>query len=141
VSVHIPVAIQPDARLAPLGVTPAGAKRAVAPPPLAPVAAIAPPLATAEPAPPLRLISPGAAQGRPRHVELVVTRFTPGAERHGTCALCWTGPGLMAGSLHQRRATREAEEQRPICSRCLVSLEMLAVQFVSHLQLSIETAT
>ena len=47
----------------------------------------------------------------------------------------------MAGSLRQRAATSEAEEQRPICGRCLVSLEMLAVLFVPHLQLSIETPT
>jgi hypothetical protein len=126
VSVHT-VANQTITVLAPLAFAPIGLDRAVAAP--------------ADPARRLRLVPPAAAPVRPMHVDLLVTRFTAGAEREGTCALCWTGPGLMAGSVHHCSGTTPTDIDRPICSRCLVSLEMLAVQFAPNLRLSIETPT
>jgi hypothetical protein len=93
--------------------------------------------APAAPARRLSLVPPAATPTRPEDVALVVTRFEAGAQR-GTCALCWTGPSAMAGSVRQRGALGP-DAARPICSRCLVTLEMLAVQFVPHVRLCIET--
>jgi hypothetical protein len=76
-----------------------------------------------------------AAPARPVEVELVVTRHS--APAHGTCALCWTGPGPLAGNVAPRDAS-QIDAALAICSRCLVTLEMLAVQFVPHLHLCIE---
>jgi hypothetical protein len=71
-------------------------------------------------------------------VTLVVSRFAMGAER-GTCALCWTGPGPLAGSVRRQAATDAEAEPKGICGRCLVTLEMLAVQFEPQLRLCVET--
>jgi hypothetical protein len=68
---------------------------------------------------------------------IVVERTGPDSADHGTCALCWTGPGPLAGSV--RRDTANPVEFRAICSRCLVTLEMLAVQFGFQLRLQVET--
>jgi len=90
----------------------------------------APGLAIA-PAPPL-----GAA--------VIVARYTDQIE-HATCALCWTGPAPMAGSVRRRHAVFSAHnsgrdaDARAICNHCLVALEMLAVQFDAELQLHVET--
>jgi hypothetical protein len=100
------------------------------------------PIATLHPLVPerrLRAIPSAAAPARPADVALVVTRLPAGAER-GTCALCWTGPGPLAGSVRQR-ATRADDAALTICSRCLVTLEMLAVQFAPHVRLCVETPT
>jgi hypothetical protein len=55
----------------------------------------------------------------------------------GTCALCWIGPERLAGIV--RPDTTNPADGRAICSRCLVTLEMLAAQFDSQLRLLIET--
>src|SRR6266496_1799084 len=68
---------------------------------------------------------------------IIVERARRNSAGHGTCALCWTGPGLLAGIV--RRDTASAAEARAICSRCLVTLEMGAAQFDSQLRLQIET--
>lgn len=80
------------------------------------------------------------ATARPVRAAVVVARYTDRIE-HGTCALCWTGPAPMAGSVRRRNTGLPAGDVdvRNICSRCLVSLEMLAVQFDTELQLHIET--
>ena len=84
-----------------------------------------------------RRVLAAPAPARPDEVALVVTRSSDNTPAHGTCALCWTGPGPLAGSVAQRGA-REQDATLSICSRCLVTLEMLAVQFVPHLHLCIE---
>ena len=53
------------------------------------------------------------------------------------CALCWGGPGPAAAAVRERSASPASA--RLICSRCLVSLEMLAVQFGPELRLAVET--
>ena len=68
---------------------------------------------------------------------VIVERTSRNSAEHGTCALCWTGPGPLAGIV--RRDTANAAEARAICSRCLVTLEMLAAQFDSPVRLQIET--
>jgi hypothetical protein len=69
---------------------------------------------------------------------VVVERASRNSAEHSTCALCWTGPRPMAGSV--RRDTANAAEASAICSRCLVTLEMLAAaQFDFPLRLQIET--
>jgi hypothetical protein len=73
---------------------------------------------------------------RPFGNTIVVERTSPNSAEHGTCALCWTGPGPLAGIV--RRDTANAAEARAICSRCLVTFEMLAAQFDSRLDLHIE---
>ncbi len=68
---------------------------------------------------------------------IIVERTGPDSADHGTCALCWIGPGPIAGSV--RRNTANPVEARAICNRCLVTLEMLAVQFGFQLRLQVET--
>jgi len=68
---------------------------------------------------------------------IIVERTSGNSAEHGTCALCWAGPGPLAGIV--RRDTANAAEARAICSRCLVTLEMLAAQFDSQLRLQIQT--
>jgi len=82
----------------------------------------------------------GLAAARPIGAAVVVTRFADRTE-HGTCALCWTGPAPLAGSVRRRDIAFPTSDvdARNICSRCLVTLEMLAVQFDTELQLHIET--
>jgi hypothetical protein len=71
---------------------------------------------------------------------LVVSRNPSGSEDYGTCALCWSGPGALAGSVRRGSAGQPYDNTTTgICSRCLVTLEMLAVQFDAELQLHIET--
>jgi hypothetical protein len=53
------------------------------------------------------------------------------------CALCWLGPGDVAGLVRERSAPDS--RPKPICRRCLVTLEMLAVQFGADLRLQLET--
>jgi len=83
-----------------------------------------------------RAVRSAAAPAQPEDSTIVVERFLTGAE-HGTCALCWSGPESMAGSVHR---LSDVAEHRLICGRCLVTLEMLAAQFDSELQLHIETS-
>lgn len=83
-----------------------------------------------------RVARAATAPDQPDDSTVVVERFATPAE-HGTCALCWSGPLQMAGTVHRLGA---AAEHRPICSRCMVTLEMLAVQFDSTLRLHIETS-
>lgn len=59
---------------------------------------------------------------------------------YGTCTLCWHGPTFLAGSIHLHGTSACDAAARGICSRCLVTLEMLAVQFDHHLRLQIETS-
>ena len=73
----------------------------------------------------------------PFGVTIIVERIGPDSAEHGTCALCWIGPEPLAGSVRRDTAATTAEA-RAICSRCLVTLEMLAVQFDSQLRLHIE---
>jgi hypothetical protein len=94
-------------------------------------------VATLALAPHLRPVPAAPTPARPAEVALVVTRSSDDTPSHGTCALCWTGPGPLAGSVAQRGAT-ETDHTLSICSRCLVTLEMLAVQFLPHLHLCIE---
>ena len=54
------------------------------------------------------------------------------------CALCWAGPGPAAAAVRERSASPESA--RLICHRCLVTVEMLAVQFGAELRLAVETA-
>jgi hypothetical protein len=68
---------------------------------------------------------------------IIVERTSRNSAEHGTCALCWIGPGPLAGIV--RRDTANAAEAKAICSRCLVTLEMLAAQFDSQLRLQIDT--
>jgi hypothetical protein len=81
------------------------------------------------------------AAARPFGAAVIVARYTDDHIEHGTCALCWTGPAPMAGSVRRRDRVFAAGDAaaRNICSRCLVTLEMLAVQFDTELQLHIET--
>ena len=81
---------------------------------------------------------PSAEPARPFGRTIIVERTSRNSAEHGICALCWTGPGPLAGIV--RRQPVIAAEARAICSRCLVTLEMLAVQFDCQLQLHIETA-
>jgi len=78
-----------------------------------------------------------AEPARPFVCTIIVERTSRNSAEYGTCALCWTGPGPLAGIV--RRDTTSAEASA-ICSRCLVTLEMLAVQFDCQLQLHVETA-
>jgi hypothetical protein len=57
---------------------------------------------------------------------------------HGTCALCWTGSGPLPGIVC--RDTGNSADAIAICSECLVTLEMLTVQFGSRLRLHIEAS-
>jgi hypothetical protein len=84
------------------------------------------------------VVAPCAELERPSGSAIIVERTSRTSAEHGTCALCWTGPEPLAGTV--RRAIANAAEARAICSRCLVTLEMLAVQFDSQLQLRIETS-
>lgn len=73
----------------------------------------------------------------PLPTAIVVTRLE--SEAHVTeCSLCWSGPGHAAASVHERSTMPEAG--RLICSRCLVTLEMLAVQYGAELRLAVETS-
>ena len=73
----------------------------------------------------------------PLPAAIVVTRLeTKVASKE--CALCWSGPVSAAAVVRERAAVFESA--RPICSRCLVTLEMLAVQFGADLRLSVETS-
>jgi hypothetical protein len=83
-----------------------------------------------------RVVPAAAAPDQPDDSTVVVERFATRTE-HGTCALCWSGPTAMAGTVHRLGASAE---HRLICSRCMVTLEMLAVQFDSNLRLHIETS-
>jgi len=85
---------------------------------------------------PPRSAPAAAAPVGPQDVSLVVER-TPRAE-FGTCALCWSGPQPLAGRV--RQVPTRSDAVRQVCSRCMVTLEMLAVQFVPHLRLAIETS-
>jgi hypothetical protein len=87
--------------------------------------------------PRLRLVPPAAAPTPPLQASLVVSRLDRAHVTYGTCSLCWAGPGELAGSV-QRHAPTDGTEQA-ICSRCLVTLEMLAVQFEPNLRLRIDT--
>ncbi len=78
-----------------------------------------------------------AEPARQRRSTIIVERASCNFAEHGTCALCWTGPGPLAGSM--RRDTANAAEVSAICSRCLVTLELLAARFDSQVQLRIET--
>lgn len=81
------------------------------------------------------------AAARPIGAAVIVARYSDDHMERGTCALCWTGPAPMAGSVRRRDTVLPAGDPaaRNICSRCLVTLEMLAVQFDTELQLHIET--
>jgi len=91
--------------------------------------------------PRLRLVPPAAAPSRPLEASLVVYRVDSAQTTYGTCALCWAGPCQLAGSVRRRDpADRAAEStEQAICSRCLVTLEMLAVQFEPNLRLRVDT--
>jgi hypothetical protein len=78
---------------------------------------------------------PVPAPAEPLEPMLIVSR-DESTTRHGVCALCWSGPGPLAGSVCPRHAP---DQSKAICSRCLVTLEMLAVQFDPQLRLHIET--
>jgi hypothetical protein len=78
-----------------------------------------------------------AEPARPYVSTIIVERTTSAAAELGTCALCWSGPGPLAGTVRRDTAATTADA-RAICSRCLVTLEMLAVQFDSQLRLHIE---
>jgi hypothetical protein len=78
-----------------------------------------------------------AKPARQSGTTIIVQRSSRYSVQHGTCALCWVGPGPLAGIV--RRDTASAAENRAICSRCLVTLEMLAVQFGFQLRLQVET--
>ena len=54
---------------------------------------------------------------------------------HAVCALCWVGPCAVSGVVRERSAFDSPP--RFICSRCLVTLEMLAAQFGSDLRLQV----
>lgn len=99
-------------------------------------------ISTQHASPGLRLVPSATAPTRPGEASLVVSRLDAAHAAHGTCALCWTGPGPLAGVLRRRvpanQANAQASEQA-ICSRCLVTLEMLAVQFEADMHLRIET--
>jgi hypothetical protein len=86
-----------------------------------------------------RPILPASAAAQPPHVTLVVSRFDVTAAARGTCALCWSGPEQLAGSVHRRGSVFTEDDAKGICNRCLVTLEMLAVQFEPELRLQIET--
>jgi hypothetical protein len=86
-----------------------------------------------------RPIVPASAPAQPPHVTLVVSRFDGATAPRGTCALCWSGPEQLAGSVHRRGSAATNDDSKGICNRCLVTLEMLAVQFVPQLRLQIET--
>jgi len=81
--------------------------------------------------------APSADPAGPVGSTILVERTSRNSAEHGTCALCWTGPGPLAGIV--RRDTANPVEARAICSRCLVTLEMLAAQFGSQLRLQVET--
>jgi hypothetical protein len=85
---------------------------------------------------PHRVVPAASAPDQPDDSTVVVERFATRPEQ-GTCALCWSGPAPMAGTVHRLGAVAE---HRLICSRCMVTLEMLAVQFDSNLHLHIETS-
>jgi hypothetical protein len=86
-----------------------------------------------------RPIVPASVPAQPPHITLVVSRFDVATAARGTCALCWSGPEQLAGAVHRRGSTATDDAAKGICSRCLVTLEMLAVQFEPHLRLQIET--
>lgn len=66
---------------------------------------------------------------------IVVSRLTqPVAYR--TCALCWVGPCQLVGAVHRR--AEPVSTAKPICSRCLVTFEMVAVQFGHHLRMRLD---
>jgi hypothetical protein len=69
-------------------------------------------------------------------VGLVVSRIESNTV-HAVCALCWVGPCQLLGEVRER--SEPAAAARPICSRCLVTLEMLAVQFGHGLRLQVDT--
>jgi hypothetical protein len=87
--------------------------------------------------PRLRLVPPAASPTPPLEPSLVVSRVDRAHVVYGTCSLCWTGPCELAGNV-QRHLLADATEQA-ICSRCLVTLEMLAVQFEPNLRLRVDT--
>ena len=88
----------------------------------------------------LRLVAPAATPARPREASLVVARLPRDSARRGTCALCWAGPCQLAGSVRREPVDQfDDAAERGICSRCLVTLEMLAVQFEPQLQLRVDT--
>jgi hypothetical protein len=126
VSVHTP-ALHPAIKSAPA----TSARLSLISPSAAPEHIRSIPLASDAP----RSILPASAPAQPPHVTLIVSRLD-GAPQHGTCALCWSGPGELVGSVH-RRGTHDLN--KGVCSRCLVTLEMLAVQFEPELRLQIET--
>jgi hypothetical protein len=68
---------------------------------------------------------------------IIVERTGRHSAERATCALCWIGPGPVAGIV--RRDTANPMDARAICSRCLVTLEMLAAQFGPQLRLQFET--
>jgi hypothetical protein len=67
-----------------------------------------------------------ASSVSPLPAELVVSRLDSELGRD-TCSLCWVGPSPLAGTV--RKLWEPDASARLICSRCLVTLEMLAVQF------------
>jgi hypothetical protein len=69
---------------------------------------------------------------------VIVERARRSSTERGTCALCWIGPGPMAGSV--RRDTANPAEASAICSRCLVTLEMLAARFDFPVRVEIQTS-
>ena len=87
--------------------------------------------------PRLRLVPPAAAPTPPLEPSLVVSRLDPVHVVYGTCTLCWTGPCELAGSVRTRTPADSTE--KTICSRCLVTFEMLAVQFEPNLRLRVDT--
>lgn len=84
---------------------------------------------------------PATAPTRPRQASLVVSRLERAHSRYGTCALCWAGPCPLDGSLRREESANPGAEthEQSICSRCLVTLEMLAVQFEPNLRLRVDT--
>jgi hypothetical protein len=72
----------------------------------------------------------------PLPVGVAVSRLDTLPPIQAPCALCWVGPGGVAGLVLERSAPDA--RPRPICSRCLVTLEMLAAQFGPDLRLQIE---
>jgi hypothetical protein len=79
---------------------------------------------------------PPASSTRSLPSGVVVSRLEADALR-ATCALCWVGPCDIAGLVSERAAADSLS--RPICSRCLVTLEMLALHFGSDLRVQLET--
>lgn len=74
----------------------------------------------------------------PLPTSVVVSRLeaeAPTAE----CALCWGGPGRVVAVVRERSSAPESG--RLLCSRCLITLEMLAAQFGVELRIAIETTS